>query len=329
MKRLRSFITLAAVLCTALVPHVWGEEWPFECKLFFPGQAQFTEMTANYDLAGACGLIKASSLPWTFSAKAAYADGKPVGKAQEHYTFNSQQLRGEMQLTMDCSGDPWIDDGICNRNSLKITWKGNAVVTLGKYWSLEGPIPPPFSASYLRRDRQLIQTYKSQRQAYLVNLQQERAKQQQERIALQAKPVPGLNEKLNASYMPTILSPAENAQFTKGAPVLLMVKAPEKDTLGNVVQVEFESCVYDQARNACNWQKRGGDARASVPDLLAETYRLPSTIVGETGSWRLRVQRPADPVAKIPAGYPSQWRTFGIIPLAAQQAPIRAPALGR
>jgi hypothetical protein len=230
---------------------------------------------------------------------------------------------------MDCFGDPWIDGGLCNRDSLRITWTGKIGTTLGKYWSLEGPIPPPFSASYLRRDNQHLQTYKSQRQAYLANLQQERAKRQHDQVAAQAKPVPGLSEKLNAPYMPTILSPAEGAQFTKGGPVLLMVKGPEKDTLGNFLQIEFESCVYDQARNACNWQKRGGDGRASVPDLLAGTYRLPPAIVGEIGTWRLRVQRPVDSAARTPAGYPSLWRSFGVIPLAAQQGPMGGRKLGQ
>ena len=93
MKRLQLFIAVMAVSCNALVPHAWGvtlDEWPFQCQLYFR-QAQFTETTANYDFFGACGLAKDTSLSWTFNAKAAYTDGKPVGKAHEHYIFNSQQ----------------------------------------------------------------------------------------------------------------------------------------------------------------------------------------------------------------------------------------------
>lgn len=334
MKRLQLFIAVTAVSCSALVPHAWGvtlDEWPIQCKLYFR-QAQFTETTAHYDFFGACGFTKDTSLSWTFNAKAAYTDGKPVGKAHEHFIFNSQEAPGELRLSMDCFGDPWIDGGLCSHDSLRITWSqsSGAFYVLGKHFSPDGPIPPPFSASYLRQDPQLIQAYKSQRQAYLANLQQERTKRQQARITAQAKPVPGLSEKLNAPYMPTILSPGESAQFTKGGPVVLMVKAPERDTLGNVVQIEFQSCIYDQARNACNWTPRGIEGGVNVPDLLAGTYRLPARIVDATGSWRLRVQRPADPGTATPAGYPSQWRRFGIIPLAAQPGPIlKGPVFGR
>lgn len=326
MKSPRPVLALTVLCHTALVPHTWAEEWPFQCNVQFQAQAQFTETTANYALFGACGLIQAASLTWEFSATATYTSGKPIGKAEEHYNFNKREALGEMWLSMDCFGDPWIEGGLCSRDSLRITWTGKIGTLLGKYWSLAGPIPPPFSASYLRRDPQHLQAYKSQRQAYLAKVHQDR----QSKLTAQAKPVPGvIEETVNAPYMPTILSPAEGAQFVRGAPILLMVKPPEKDILGNTVQVEFQSCVFDPARNTCNWTPRGADGRVNVPDLLAGTYRLPARIVGETASWRLRVQRPADSITKTPAGYPSVWRKFVIVPPAAQQGPMGGPKLGQ
>lgn len=337
MKRLQSLVALVAMSWIALASEASGTDFSlrYDCKAQFNGQAHFTENSGTYELSGLCSGAGGQGESWTFRATGSYADGKRIGRGVEQYTFYTN-LQGTgpgnatMRLSMDCFGDPWIDDGLCNRDSLRISWTGSPSTILTDLFSPSGQYAPPFTASFLRNDRQLIQTYKSQRQAYLANLQQERAKRQQARITAQAKPVPGLSEKLTAPYMPTILSPGESAQFTKGGPVLLMVKPPERDTLGNVVQIEFQSCVYDQARSACNWIPRGIEGGVTVPDLLAGTYRLPARIVGETGSWRLRVQRPADPAAKTPAGYPSQWRRFGIMPLAAQPGPIlKGPVFGR
>ncbi|MBX3235527.1 MAG: hypothetical protein KF814_05200 [Nitrospiraceae bacterium] len=328
----RSLMLLAAILGTTLVPHAWGGEdftMPYQCKPQFHAQAQFTETTATYDLQGMCAYVDSggnASSVWTFYGKGTFTAGTPTGKATEQYTFSSPQGNSEMLLSMNCFGDPWIDGGICDRNSLRIAWKGLTFPPLMDQFSPSGPIPPPFSASYLRRDPPRIQAYKAQRQTYLTQLQQER----QAKISGLPQQVPGaLDQTINAPYMPTILSPAEGAQFVRGGPMLLMVRAPEKDTLGNLVQIEFQLCVFDQAKNACNWLSQGIEGKVAVPDLLAGTYRLPPRIADKPGTWRLRVQRPADPVARTAAGYPSVWRRFVIVVPGGQTGPSRGPVFGR
>jgi hypothetical protein len=309
---------------TVFVAYAWaGEDFsaPYQCKPQFHGQAHFTETSANYDLQGLCGYALSDgsySSSSTFYAKASYTNGKPNGMARERYSFSTPKGNSEMLLSMDCFGDPWIDAGLCSRDSLRIAWKGAEDAGLMSQFSPNSPTPPPFTASFLRGNPQVLQAYKSQRQAYLAKLQQDR----QAKITAQAKQVPGvIQQTVNAPYMATILSPAEGQKFTKGGPILLMVKAPEKDTLGSFVQLEFQSCVYDPARNACNWIQQGGVAQVSVPELLAGTYRLPDRFANQNGSWRLRVQRPG--------GQASLWRSYGIIPLAAQQGPIKGPVIGR
>lgn len=272
MTPIRSLILLAMILGTSTISQAWGAEdfsMPFQCKPQFHGQAQFTEGTANYDIQGLCGYVDNHgnySSVWTFYGKGTYIAGIPMGKGQEHYTFTSPQGTVDLQLTMDCYSDPWIDDGLCTPNTLRMSWKGSVPPQLMRQFSPNGPVAPPFSASYLRGDRTMIQNYKAQRQTYLAQLQRER----KPKISGVPKQIPGaLAQTIDAPYMPTILSPAEGAQFVRGGPVLLMVKSPEKDSLGTVVQVEFQYCVFDQAKGACNWIPQGIEGRVNVSDLLA------------------------------------------------------------
>ncbi len=342
---MQNHISLALMLAFTFVcsfvsppPNVWGlPGLPTTgtgppCTVTQYGKGTFTETSAIYPMQGNCWDGQTN---WTWQGQGGYQAGKQFGTAQEGFTFASPQGNGRIRLTMGgCYSDPWIDDGICNRNELRISWEGpGSVDALTRLLSYDpgGPIPPPFSASLLRRDRDhpaQIQAFRTQRQNDLQALAAKRKQEQLERLT--GQPPKGAVQGarvIDLMYRPTILSPGEGGQYVVGKPIGLMVKPPEKDILGTVLKITYQNWVCDQS-GKCWWNPAGAESPVSVAEAQAGAYRLKSNDLSRRGRWRINVQR----VEPAPLGAESPWRNFSVITAAQQTGPTgptKGPVFGR
>lgn len=292
-------------------------------------QAIFREGVSNYRLGGICVSYYGGRKTWTYYAQGAYGvDPKDprLGTAQEQYDFVSGGEKVQLRLHMRCLNDPWLDNGICSRESLTLNWSGTESQPVLSYvLSPENTqITPPFTASFLRRDSATLQAYRAQRQRDLAAIAEQRKREQMERLTGQPPKEATQGARIvDLMYRPEILSPGEGAQYVIGKPIMLMVKPPAKGVLGSTLIVHYQHCNWNQSRNACDWATYKKENNVKTMDAQAGAYQL--RWADKTGRWRINVVNSAD-------GVESPWRNFTVITVAQQIGPnpsAKGPVFGR